>query len=67
MVVLGLLGPTLDRGGRSRWSRWRPTVDLEQGLRQTVDWYLENEAWWRALETRAGVGERLGLGAGGAR
>lgn len=46
---------------------WRPTVDLEQGLRQTVDWYLENEAWWRALETRAGVGERLGLGAGGAR
>jgi len=46
---------------------WRPTVDLEQGLRQTVDWYLENEAWWRALETRAGVGERLGLGVGGAR
>ncbi len=28
MVVLGLLGPTLDRGGRRRWERWRPTVDL---------------------------------------
>ncbi|MCA9683643.1 MAG: sigma 54-interacting transcriptional regulator, partial [Myxococcales bacterium] len=27
-VVLGLLGPTLDRGGRNRWDRWRPTVDL---------------------------------------
>jgi transcriptional regulatory protein RtcR len=28
LVVLGLLGPTLDRGGRNRWHRWRPTVDL---------------------------------------
>ncbi|EDM76642.1 sigma-54 dependent transcriptional regulator RtcR [Plesiocystis pacifica SIR-1] len=28
VVVLGLLGPTLDRGGRNRWERWRPTVDI---------------------------------------
>jgi transcriptional regulatory protein RtcR len=27
-VVLGLLGATLDRSGRNRWERWRPTVDL---------------------------------------
>ena len=26
--MIGLLGPTLDRGGRNRWDRWRPTVDL---------------------------------------
>jgi hypothetical protein len=25
-----------------------------------VDWYLENEDWWRALQARQGVGERLG-------
>ncbi|SFD68855.1 dTDP-glucose 4,6-dehydratase [Roseivivax sediminis] len=41
---------------------WRPSVTLEQGLEKTVDWYLENEAWWRALQNRAGVGERLGTG-----
>ena len=39
---------------------WRPSVTLEQGLEKTVEWYLENEDWWRALQSRAGVGERLG-------
>ncbi|MCV6593867.1 MAG: dTDP-glucose 4,6-dehydratase [Silicimonas sp.] len=28
---------------------WRPSVTWEEGLAQTVDWYLENEAWWRPL------------------
>jgi dTDP-glucose 4,6-dehydratase len=41
---------------------WRPSVTLEQGLKKTVQWYLENEPWWRALQSRAGVGERLGRG-----
>lgn len=41
---------------------WRPTVTLEEGLAKTVDWYLENEGWWRALKDRQGVGKRLGLG-----
>ena len=27
-VVLGFLGTTLDAGGKKRWDRWRPTVDL---------------------------------------
>lgn len=39
---------------------WRPSVTLEQGLDKTVDWYLENEGWWRALLDRQGVGQRLG-------
>ena len=41
---------------------WRPSVTLEEGLERTVRWYLENEAWWRALQTRDGVGQRLGTG-----
>ena len=39
---------------------WRPSVTLEQGLEKTVHWYLENEDWWRPLQSRAGVGQRLG-------
>ena len=39
---------------------WRPSVTVEEGLRRTVRWYLENEAWWRPLQERAGVGQRLG-------
>ncbi|KAE9629380.1 dTDP-glucose 4,6-dehydratase [Parasedimentitalea maritima] len=40
---------------------WRPSVTVEEGLAKTVDWYLANEAWWRALQNRQGVGERLGV------
>jgi dTDP-glucose 4,6-dehydratase len=40
---------------------WRPSVTLEQGLRKTVRWYLDNEAWWKPLQARAGVGTRLGV------
>ena len=39
---------------------WRPSVTLEQGLEITVQWYLDNEEWWQALQNREGVGERLG-------
>lgn len=40
---------------------WRPSVTLEQGLQRTVSWYLDNEAWWRPLQARHGVGQRLGI------
>ena len=42
---------------------WRPSVTVEEGLRKTVQWYLDNEAWWRALQERQGVGQRLGINA----
>jgi dTDP-glucose 4,6-dehydratase len=40
---------------------WRPSVTVEEGLERTVQWYLDNESWWRALQSRAGVGSRLGV------
>lgn len=39
---------------------WSPSVTLEQGMRKTVQWYLDNESWWRPLLERKGVGVRLG-------
>ena len=39
---------------------WHPSVTLEEGLEKTVQWYLDNEPWWRALQARDGVGQRLG-------
>ena len=39
---------------------WRPSVTVEEGLKKTVQWYLNNENWWRPLLKRAGVGLRLG-------
>lgn len=40
---------------------WRPSVTVEQGLERTVQWYLDNEDWWRPLQERRGVGQRLGV------
>lgn len=28
---------------------WQPSVTVEEGLRETVNWYLENRHWWEAL------------------
>jgi dTDP-glucose 4,6-dehydratase len=30
---------------------WRPTVDFEEGLRDTVRWYQDHEAWWRRVKS----------------
>jgi len=42
---------------------WSPRRRFEDGLNETVDWYLEHEAWWRALLARTGGARRIGLGA----
>ena len=52
----------IDAGKIERELGWRPSVTLEAGLARTVDWYLSNEAWWRAIAARGRVGQRLGLG-----
>jgi dTDP-glucose 4,6-dehydratase len=30
---------------------WRPNVNFEEGLAQTVEWYVENESWWQDIKT----------------
>lgn len=39
---------------------WRPSVTVDEGLRRTVEWYLQNRDWWQSLLSRQGVGQRLG-------
>ena len=49
-----------DRPGHDRryavdWSKihrelgWKPLRSPEEGIRETIDWYLQNEAWWKPL------------------
>jgi dTDP-glucose 4,6-dehydratase len=33
---------------------YKPTVDWNEGLADTVDWYQRNEEWWHPLKTRNG-------------
>lgn len=42
----------LDAGRLAAELGWRPEVALDEGLRRTVRWYLDNRWWWRSL--RAG-------------
>lgn len=40
---------------------WRPSFDVESGLKATVAWYLENAEWCESVRTGRYRGERLGL------
>ena len=31
---------------------YQPTIEFEQGLKETIDWYQENESWWKPLKKR---------------
>ena len=32
---------------------WKPKYDFESGLKQTVDWYVDNTAWWQETKKEA--------------
>ncbi len=36
----------------SKELNYDPIIDFESGLSNTVNWYLENENWWRGLKQR---------------
>jgi dTDP-glucose 4,6-dehydratase len=40
---------------------WRPSETFETGLRKTVSWYLDNQAWWERVRSGVYQGERLGV------
>jgi len=39
---------------------WKPTETFETGLRQTVQWYLDNKEWWERVLSGAYRMERIG-------
>ena len=41
---------------------WEPSQNIETGLKQTIEWYLENKEWWKALQQKQIYEqERLGV------
>ena len=41
---------------------WMPETGFDSGIRKTVQWYLDNDWWWRPIRERKYAGERLGKG-----
>jgi len=29
---------------------WKKEIDFEQGLKETIEWYKNNENWWKRLK-----------------
>ena len=42
---------------------WKPDETFESGLRNTVEWYLNNKKWWNRVLDGSYAGERLGVNA----
>ncbi|UYO39835.1 dTDP-glucose 4,6-dehydratase [Rhodopseudomonas palustris] len=40
---------------------WRARYSFDDGLRQTVQWYLDNRTWWERVRSGVYRGERLGV------
>lgn len=42
---------------------WRPAHNIEDGMKNTVAWYLDNKEWWETIRARGfEAGARQGLG-----
>ena len=43
----------IDSGKITKNLGFRPSVDFAEGMRQTVQWYVENKGWWERIKTGA--------------
>ncbi|MCK1328765.1 MULTISPECIES: dTDP-glucose 4,6-dehydratase [unclassified Bradyrhizobium] len=51
----------IDASKAHRELGWQPTRSFEQGLADTVEWYLASGAWWALARNSVYDGSRLGL------
>lgn len=54
----------IDHSKATRDLGWTPRFTFDHGIAETVDWYLNNEEWWRPLRQTVYGGQRLGLPTG---
>ena len=40
---------------------WVPKESFESGIRKTIQWYLKNKLWWKAIQDNTYRQERLGV------
>ncbi len=32
---------------------WEPAIEFEDGMRETIQWYVENQEWWQTIQQKA--------------
>ena len=43
----------LDSRKISREIGWKPKIPFEEGMRETIQWYIENQEWWQMIQQKA--------------
>lgn len=43
----------LDSRKISRDVGWKPKIPFEVGMRETIQWYIENQEWWQTIQQQA--------------
>ena len=41
--------------------KWKPRESFQSGIKKTIEWYLNNEDWWRKIQKNNYNQQRLGL------
>jgi len=44
----------IDSSFSQRELNWKPRNNFEEGLAETIQWYIDNQSWWQPLLERAG-------------
>ena len=52
----------IDASKIARELGWEPQETFDSGIEKTVQWYLDNEEWWHAVQDGSYQRERLGVG-----
>jgi dTDP-glucose 4,6-dehydratase len=39
----------IDHSKITRELGWKPSVSFEEGIKKTIDWYCQNELWWKRI------------------
>lgn len=50
----------IDASKIARELGWSPAESFDSGLKKTIQWYIDNEWWWRPIRDDKYAGERLG-------
>lgn len=51
----------IDSSKLSNELNWSPIETFESGIRKTIEWYLQNEEWWKDIQDNTYQQERLGV------
>ena len=54
VLTLGVRSLAISRRFYVEGLGWKPLVAFDEGIEETVKWYVDHRAWWEAILARTG-------------